>query len=49
MKKWYFTASRDAIDIHYDTIIESETEPEFWNLYELAALHGCDYFMLTEV
>lgn len=49
MKQWYFTASRDAIEIDFETILESDTEPGFWDCYNLAALHDCDYFTVTEV
>lgn len=49
MKKWILTASVDAVNIDFETVIESETEPGFWECYELAAAHGCDYFTITEV
>lgn len=49
MKKWNFTASRDAINIDFETIIESDTEPGFWDCYELAASHGCEFFDVQEV
>ena len=49
MKKWYFTASRDAVEIDFETIIESDTEPGFWDCYELAASHGCEFFIVTEI
>ena len=49
MKKWHFTASRDAVEIDFETVIESDTEPGFWDYYELAALHGCEFFSVSEV
>lgn len=41
MKKWILTASRDGINVDFETIIESETEPGFWECYELADAAGC--------
>lgn len=49
MKKWLLTASIDAVNIDYETIIESETEPGYWECEALASAHGCDYFTITEV
>jgi hypothetical protein len=48
MKKWLLVCSQDATIIHYQTIIESETEPDFWTCYELATAHDCEYFMIGE-
>lgn len=48
MKKWVLTASKDAIDIDYMAILESEKEPDFWTCYELAEKHGCIYFTIEE-
>lgn len=49
MKKWLFIASVDAVNIDFETIIESDTEPGFWACYELAAAHGCSFFDCQEV
>ena len=48
MKKWIFTASIDGNLINYETIIESDTEPDFWTCYNLAAEHGCSFFDVME-
>lgn len=49
MKKYHFTASRDAVNIDYETIIEATQGTGFWDLYELAEKHGCDFFTLDEI
>lgn len=49
MKKWILTASTDGNMIDFETIIESETEPGFWECYELATAHNCDFFDIKEV
>ena len=49
MKKWLLTCSIDAIDIDYETIIESNTEPDFWTCYEIAENHGCSWFLLDAI
>lgn len=49
MNKWLLTCSVDAIGIDYETIIESDTEPDFWTCYEIANAHGCEWFYITEV
>jgi len=49
MKKWILTASVDGIDIDHEEIIESETEPDFWQCYTIAEKHNCDFFTVTEL
>lgn len=44
MKTWYFTASRDGIDIDYSATLHSDAEPDFWTCYDLAAQHGCTFW-----
>lgn len=48
-KRWRLTASRDGNEIDFETVLESETEPDFWTCYDLAAAHGCDFFDVEEV
>lgn len=49
MKKWILTASRDGIDVDFEKIIESETEPGFWECYELADAAGCTLWSIDEI
>lgn len=49
MKKWLLTASRDGINVDYETIIESDTEPDFWTCYELADAAGCTLWSVDEM
>ena len=49
MKKWLLTCSKDGTEIDYDRVIESETEPDFWTCYNLAAEHGCEIFTIDEL
>ena len=44
MKTYLFTASKDGISIDFETVIISGSEPNFWELYELAQAHGCELF-----
>jgi len=48
-KKWILTASIDGINVDYEEIIESETEPDFWTQYEIAEKHGCEFFHVEEL
>ena len=48
MKQWLLTCSIDAVDIDYEQIIESETEPGFWECEEIAEEHGCEWWSLEE-
>lgn len=48
MKKWLLTCSIDAVDIDYETVIESEKEPDFWTCENIAREHGCDWWTLEE-
>ena len=49
MKKWLLSCSKDAAFIHWETILESETEPDFWECYRLADCHGCAWFTLEQI
>lgn len=49
MKQWALVCSVDAIEIDYETIIESEAEPDFWTCYDIAEEHGCSWFYVEEV
>ena len=48
MKKWILTCSIDAVDIDYEEIITSDTEPDFWTCDEIAQEHGCDFWTVDE-
>ena len=48
-RQWLLTASVDGNLVDYEEIIESDTEPSFWQCYEIAQAHGCDYFTITEL
>ena len=49
MKKWLLTASVDAIDIDFETVIESETEPGFWTCCHIAEEHGCEWWSIEQI
>lgn len=42
--KYHVTLSRDGCDIDAEITLEADTEPDFWDLYDLAAAHGCDFW-----
>lgn len=48
MKKWLLTCSIDAVDIDYEEIITSDTEPDFWTCSDIAQEHGCDFWTVDE-
>ena len=49
MIKWLLTASADAINIDYETIITSDGEPDFWTCYEIAQAAGCEWWIVENV
>ena len=49
MKKWLLVCSVDAINIDYEQIITSDTEPSFWDCYSIAENHNCDYWSLEQI
>lgn len=42
--RYLVTMSRDGIDIDAEITLEADTEPGFWDLYDLAAAHDCDFW-----
>lgn len=49
MKKWLFSASTDGVNIDFQTVLEANTEPDFWYCYDLAAAHGCEFWAVDEI
>ena len=49
MRKWELVCSVDADGVDYSEVIESDTEPGFWDCYEIAEQHGCPWFTLDEL
>lgn len=48
-KQWYFTASKDERFVDFSAIIESDTEPSFWECEALAAENGCEFWNIEEM
>lgn len=44
MRRWALVCSVDAVDIDYETEIESEDEPDFWDCQTIATEHCCDWW-----
>ena len=49
MRTWRLTCSTDAVNIDYEEIIYSDTEPDFWTCHAIAENHGCQFFDVEEV
>lgn len=49
MHTYIFTASADGIGIDYEETIQATAAPGFWDCYELADLHGCEFWTCEEV
>lgn len=49
MKNWRITCSVDAIDIDYETIIQSENEPDWLVCNDIASQHGCEWWIVDEI
>lgn len=49
MKKWRLVCTIDAVDIDFETIIESEEEPGFWDCEEIAHDHDCEWWSLEAI
>lgn len=48
IKKWLLTASVDAISIDFETVLFSETEPDFWTCENIATANNCEWWTLEE-
>ena len=47
--RYILTCSTDGIDIYYEEIIISDKEPGFWECYEIAENHGCEFWTLEKI
>ena len=48
MKQWLLVCSTDGNKIDWTTVINSDSEPDFWTCYDLATSHGCEFFTVDE-
>ena len=48
MKKWNIICSIDAVNIDYETVIESKSEPNWWICENIAREHGCEWWFVEE-
>ena len=48
MKKWLLECSTDGDMVDYSEIIESETEPGYWQCQEIAENHDCELWCIDE-
>ena len=49
MRKWNFQSSIDAVNIDFECVIESETEPSWWDLDHLAQSNDCEWWTIEEM
>lgn len=49
MATYAFTASKTDENVDFYTTITAADEPGFWECYELAASHGCEFWTCEEV
>lgn len=48
MKQWLLVCSTDGNKIDWTTVINFDSEPDFWTCYDLATSHGCEFFTVDE-
>lgn len=46
MKKYVLMCSTDGINIDFETEIQAETEPGFWDCQTIASANGCDFWSI---
>ena len=49
MKTYIFTASKTGENVDFSTTITAAEEPGFWECYELAQEHDCEFFYLEVI
>lgn len=52
MTKWLLEASKDEINIDYETVIKLDGDPSYMDcveMQELAEKHGCKYYTISEL
>ena len=47
--QWLLTASIDGDMVDFETIIEQEKEPDFWQCYDIAQKHNCEFFHIEQL
>lgn len=46
--KWLIECSRDAVNVDYSEIFESNIRPGEWECYDIANDHGCEFWTVSE-
>ena len=49
MENYLITASKDGVDIDFETELQSTTKPNYYDVYELCADHGCPLFYVSQL
>lgn len=49
MKKYLIIASVDGVDIDFTQEINSDGEPDFYQVYDLCMEHGCPFFHVSKL
>ena len=49
MENYLITASKDGVDIDFETELQSTTKPNYYDVYELCADHGCPLFYVSKL
>lgn len=47
MEKYLITASIDGVDVDFETELQSENEPNYYEVYDLCIEHGCPLFYVN--
>lgn len=48
MENYLITASKDGVDIEFETELQSTTKPNYYDVYERAD-HGCPLFFVSKL
>jgi hypothetical protein len=49
MNKYILMCSVDGINVDYETELQTETEPDFWDCQTIAEANGCDFWSLLQL
>ena len=49
MESYLITASVDGVNVDFETEVQSNTKPDYYDIYNLCIEHNCPFFYVSKL
>ena len=49
MENYLITASVDGVNVDFETEVQSNTKPDYYDIYNLCMEHDCSFFYVSKL